>query len=148
MTLHIAPLTDVGSLNDLARDAEQDGYRMVSRLISDWQHGTNRFDGPGETLYVVSADGGVVGVGGLNVDPFIETGGVGRVRRLYVSSQLRRRGIGSTLVEQIVQDAKTSFELLRLRTFDERAAAFYRACGFEDVHGDDTCTHQLALTHR
>ena len=148
MALRITPLADVEILDDLARDAEQDGHRMVTRLIADWKDGTNRFDRPGEVLYVVYEGDDVAAAGGLNIDPFVETGRVGRVRRLYVASDRRRRGIGSVLVEQIVRDAEKSFAVLRLRTFDEPAAAFYRACGFEDVQGDETCTHQLALTRR
>lgn len=145
MTVLIETCADVDALMDLARDAEGDGHRMVSRLIADWREGTNRFEAPGECLYSASEKGAMLAVGGLNVDPFVSDRGVGRVRRLYVSANLRRRGIGSMLVDRLVQEARTTFDLLRLRTFNPAAAAFYTSCGFTEVSGDETCTHQLRL---
>jgi GNAT superfamily N-acetyltransferase len=139
----VAALDDPERLAELAMDAERDGHRMVSRLIAEWTEGTNRFDRPRERLYVATVDGRVVGVCGLNVDPYVADERIGRVRRLYVSAGERRLGIGSVLVERILQDARGAFDVLRLRTRNPVAAAFYESHGFIEVEGDEACTHQL-----
>ena len=145
MKIRIEVLEDAECLVALAREAEQDGHRMVSRLVDDWRDGTNRFGRPGENLYLATLEGEVVGVCGLNIDPYLDDPRVGRVRRLYVSTAHRRRGLGSLLVSCVIDDARQSFNILRLRTHNPIAAAFYEAQGFVRVDDDDVCTHQLVL---
>jgi hypothetical protein len=60
--------------------------RFVRRLADDWVSVANRFDRPGEALFVARLPGQVVGVRGLNVDPYTAEPGVGRVRHLYVAA--------------------------------------------------------------
>jgi GNAT superfamily N-acetyltransferase len=141
----ISPLRDVDAIADLAADAERDGHRMVSRLIADWQSGADRFERPGERAYAAVVEGKVVGVCGLNIDPYAGDPLVGRVRRLYVAVSHRRASIGSVLVDRIVSDAIGTFARLRLRTHNPAASAFYRARGFIDVSGDEYCTHEKDL---
>ena len=141
----LEPLSDVDRIADLARDAEREGHRMVSTLIADHLSGRNRFDAPGERLYAVTLGGHMIGVCGLNVDPYVSDARVGRVRRLYVSTAHRRRGVARMLVERIVADATGTFERLRVRTNDPNAHAFYRAIGFSEVDGDPECTHERVL---
>ena len=119
---------------------------MVSRLIADWRSGADRFARPGERAYIAIVDGEVIGVCGLNIDPYIDDPLVGRVRRLYVAVSHRRASIGSMLVDRIVADANGVFSRLRLRTHSPAAAAFYRMRGFTDVSGDEYCTHQKVLS--
>ena len=138
----VAPMTDVATIAELALDAEADGHRMVSVLIDEWVDGRNRFARPGEALYGASVDGSVRGVCGLNVDPYVDDPGVGRVRRLYVRVADRRRHIGTALVSAVVDDAARTFARLRLRTYNPVAAAFYEARGFERVDGNAECTHE------
>lgn len=142
----IGHLKDPELLTVLAAEAVAEGHRMVGRLIDEWHAGENRFGKPGECAYVAMWDGRVRAVCGLNADPFAQDGRVGRVRRLYVSSALRRRGIGATLVRQIIRDATGQFRELRLRTHDPRAAAFYEAMGFSRVEGIEHCTHRMSLS--
>jgi ribosomal protein S18 acetylase RimI-like enzyme len=140
--LAIRPLTDPRVLAELAADAEADGWRMVSRLIAEWGDGSNRFAAPGERAYVaVWADGQPVAVGGLNVDPFAHDPMVGRIRRLYVARAQRRRGVASALMQRLSVEADGYFAVLRLRTDDAEASAFYEARGFTRVGGDRNCTH-------
>jgi GNAT superfamily N-acetyltransferase len=148
MKLHffeITPLDNVAKLRDLAAEAETEGMGMVRRLVADWEEGRNRFDQPGEKAFVAVAEGKVVAVCGLNVDPFAGAARVGRVRRLYVSREYRRRGVGSTMVARVAKEAAGWFDVLHLRTHDVRAAAFYEALGFVRVEGDVRCTHQRAV---
>lgn len=145
MDVLISRPSDAECLADLAADAEQDGHRMVTRLIADWRDGSNRFERPGESLYVAGLEGEIVGVCGLNVDPYLEEARTGRVRRLYVAVAHRRRAVGSLLVARIVADAWQAFDVLRLRTRNPVAAAFYESHGFTPVAGDDACTHRRRL---
>jgi GNAT superfamily N-acetyltransferase len=129
----------------LVRDSEEAGWRFVRRLSDEWATGTNRFRQPGEALFAARLDGVLVGVCGLNVDPYTGNARVGRVRRLYVHSSHRRQGIGRELVVAVIQAATGVFDALRLRTENPEAAHFYEALGFRPAAGDSDCTHILTL---
>lgn len=79
---------------------------MLDRLQQEWKEGTNRFDQAGEILLLAIQNQQVVGVCGLNRDPYTDNDRVGRVRRLYVSVDSRRRGIGRLLVTEIQTTAR------------------------------------------
>ncbi len=84
-----------GAFDPLAEEAEAEGWQFVRRLAEEWYDGTNRFDRPGETLFGAWAAGTLVGVCGLNVDPYVGDPSVGRVRRLFVTSSVSRPRCGS-----------------------------------------------------
>jgi GNAT superfamily N-acetyltransferase len=130
-------------LTPLVADGERHGVRFVRRLADEWATGANRFDRPGEGLFMAWIEQDVVGVGGLNIDPYAMTREVGRVRHLYVLAAHRRAGIGERLVRAIVDAASGRFEILRLRTSNPEAARLYERLGFARVDADD-CTHTLA----
>lgn len=132
-------------LADLVAESEEAGLMLLRRLVDEWQSGTNRFAAPGEALFGAFLDGRVVGVCGLNVDPYQTSARVGRVRHLYVAAALRRRGIGSRLVAAVVATAQGAFDRLRLRTNSESAARFYEALGFSRCTGEAACTHVLEV---
>lgn len=127
-------------LAELAQEASAEGFRFVGRLMDDWLDGSNRFDQPGECLLVATVDGRLVGVGGVNIDPYVADGETARLRRLYVANAYRRRGIGEALVLALLQRATPHFRQIRLTTDTEAAADFYVQLGFEAVE-DETATH-------
>jgi GNAT superfamily N-acetyltransferase len=135
----------IDRLGALAMEAEATGFRGLSRLLGEWQSGRNRFDRPGETLFIATDHGCVVGVCGLNRDPYLSDPTVGRIRHLYVAVAHRRTGIGSRLVGGIVGAARGHFARLRLRTDNLDADAFYLCLGFLPVTGEPACSHQLVL---
>lgn len=135
-------------LAELVAESEAEGLRFVRRLVSDWEAGANRFDRPGEALFAALAGTRVLGVCGLNVDPYAEGPGVGRVRRLYVLADFRRRGIGGRLAREVIAAARGHFGPLRLRTDDAAAARFYEALGFRPCTGVPECTHVLGMPDR
>ncbi|HEY0008506.1 MAG TPA: GNAT family N-acetyltransferase [Tepidisphaeraceae bacterium] len=143
--VQILALDDPDHLTDLAAEAQIGGHRMVRRLIEEWRDGRNRFDAPGESVFTATINGRIVGVVGLNRDPFADDVSVGRVRRLYVAADHRRSGIATALMAHLVNDAKGHFRSLHLRTHDPIAAAFYAAVGFKTVTDNDVVTHCLAL---
>lgn len=129
----------------LVTEAEATGFRGLSRLLSEWQAGGNRFDQPGEAVFIATESGRVVGVCGLNRDPYFGDPTVGRIRHLYVAVDHRRKGIGSRLVRAVMGAARGHFARLRLRTDSPDADAFYRCLGFLPVTGEPACSHQLVL---
>jgi GNAT superfamily N-acetyltransferase len=129
-------------LGALLAESEQAGSRLVRRLVEEWASGANRFDRPGEVLFAVRVDGRLVGVCGLNVDPYSTEPRLGRVRHLYVLSAHRRRGIGRQLVAEVIAAARGRFDHLRLSTRNPVAARFYERLGFRSAEAAH-CTHVL-----
>ncbi len=133
-------------LTALIAESERHGLRFVRRLAEDWTSGANRFDRPGEALFVARSSGQiVVGVCGLNIDPYTATPSVGRVRHLYVLLAHRHRGIGERLVTAIVTAARGRFARLRLRTQNPEAARLYERLGFRPSVDRGDCTHVMEL---
>jgi GNAT superfamily N-acetyltransferase len=135
-------------LRELLVESEAAGSRIVRRLVDEWADGTNRFDRYGETLFAASIAGRLVGVCGLNVDPYAGDDRVGRVRHLYVLTSFRGRGVGRQLVARVLDAAEDRFESLRLRTTSEAAARLYAAMGFRAPGAAGEFTHALALARR
>ena len=144
-TLHELPPDRV---RDLLADSEAAGSRIVRRLVDDWTDRSNRFDRPGEALFGAWVGGRLVGVCGLNIDPYAGDDRVGRVRHLDVLTASRRLGIGRQLVTRIIDSARGRFDILRLRTNSEEAARLYEAMGFRPVGGAGELTHVLELVPR
>jgi N-acetylglutamate synthase-like GNAT family acetyltransferase len=113
-------------------------------LINEWRTGSNRFDKPGERLLVAVDAGNIVGIGGLNVDPYRPIGDTARLRRLYVANDFRRQGVGEALVCALLKEAPGTFRVVRLSTNTEAAAAFYARLGFSAIE-DETATHVKIL---
>jgi ribosomal protein S18 acetylase RimI-like enzyme len=132
-------------LGALIAESEDHGLRFVRRLAEEWASGANRFDRPGEALFVAGIAGQTVGVCGLNVDPYTVQPNVGRVRHLYVLSAYRRLGVGRDLVTEIVEAARARFDLLRLRTHNAAAARLYERLGFRRAVDVTDCTHVMEL---
>jgi GNAT superfamily N-acetyltransferase len=132
-------------LAELVAESERDGLAFLRRLVEEWESGDNRFDRPGEALFAAVEGGRVVGVCGLNFDPYFSAGRVGRVRHLYVAAEFRRRGIGTELVAAVIMTARGTFDRLRLRTGSESAAGFYESLGFRLCAEEPACTHVLVL---
>jgi len=66
------------SIDALVAESEQAGWRFMRRLAEEWASGANRFDGAGEGFFAALIGGRVVGVCGLNVDPYTVAQAVGR----------------------------------------------------------------------
>lgn len=137
-------------LAPLVHDSELDGCRHVRRLADEWESGSNRFDRAGERFFVARTSERIVGVCGLNVDPFIQEAviqeAVGRVRRLYVLRAYRGQGIGRRLVQAVIAAGSGHFDVLRVRTGNPQTDTFYEKLGFQPVADVADCTHTLKLT--
>ena len=133
------------AIEPLREDAARQGFSFVERLVSDWSRGINAFDRPGECLFGALLDGrDLIGVGGLNRDPYAADPAVGRIRHLYIHADFRRHGIGRAIVERLLDEARRTFSQIRLRTDSEEAARFYLRCGFLPLN-EPTASHGLEL---
>lgn len=142
---HIRILQRIDALHDLAYEADAEGYRFLRRLITEWHDGTNRFNKPGERIIVAMGDERIIGVCGLNIDPYTDEPRIGRLRHLYVSPDVRRQGVASQLERNITASCHIEFSLVRLRTHNPEADAFYTTIGYERVYDDPHCTHQNVI---
>jgi ribosomal protein S18 acetylase RimI-like enzyme len=122
-------------LQPLIAESERQGFAFVRRLVEEWRSGANRFDRPGEALFAARAGDDLVGVCGLNVDPYADDPRVGRVRHLYVLAAYRRAGVGEQLVTDVIETARRHFGRLHLRTTSAAAARFYERLGFRPTPG-------------
>ena len=78
---------------------------LVRRLVDEWRDGSNRFDRPGEAVFGAWVEGRLVGVCGLNIDPYVRDERMGRVRHLYVLTACRRHGVGRLLMARVIEAA-------------------------------------------
>ena len=131
----------------LIRESRDQGFRFLGRLFAEWRSGANRFDGPGEALFVVFGDDrSVLALCGLNVDPFQSDPRIARLRHLYVRDSARRRGLGRHLTRHVLAHASAlGFSGVRLRTDTTEAARFYESLGFRRCEEPDTATHEHEL---
>ncbi|HEY6817078.1 MAG TPA: GNAT family N-acetyltransferase [Croceibacterium sp.] len=130
------------AIGPLAEAAARERHGMMRRLVDDWSSGANRFERPGEVFLGTWLDGRLVGVGGLNRDPYADDDLTGRVRHVFVLPGARRSGVGTALLREIIARAPQTFRVLRLRTFTPDAAAFYAALGFAET-SEPEASHRM-----
>ena len=117
-------------------------FNMLRRLAENWQSGKNRFSAPGEKLLGAFVAGQLVGVCGLNIDPFSPQLRAGRIRHLYISDAFRRQNIGQQLLVAIITHSGTWFDFLNTHA-PPSAWPFYESLGFRPVYDEPRVTHRL-----
>lgn len=132
-------------IEQLITESTHQGYRFVKRLKDEYEQGINRFDLSGESLFVVISETKVIGIGGLNHDPYLNREGYGRVRHVYVLKSYRGRGIGKAILKTIIDEAKHHFRVLTLNTNNEVADVMYCKEGFIKSDQYEYATHYLRL---
>ncbi|MFS0751659.1 GNAT family N-acetyltransferase [Oceanobacillus sp. 1P07AA] len=134
-------------LDLLIEDSLSEGYKFIKRLVDEYTLGSNKFDNNGEALYVARINDEVIGIGGLNIDPYLNLSDVGRVRHLYVLRKKRGIGVGKKLLTTIIDKARGSFRTIRLLSTDNPAAVnLYIECGFSKVEGIHKASHILEMS--
>ena len=126
----------------LRTESLEQHFNMLRRLAENWQSGKNRFNAPGETLLGAFVNHQLVGVCGINSDPFSPQPRAGRIRHLYVSEKCRGLGIGKQLLTVVMADASIWFDFLNTHAPDT-AYGFYRQAGFTLVSDEPRVTHRL-----
>ena len=93
------------------------------------------YPSPGSAFFVVEKEGRILGCGGMGPlhdgDP-----GVCELRKMYFLPKLRGSGMGSKLLEVILEAARTAgYALCYLETLEhmDQARKLYRKYGFESI---------------
>jgi GNAT superfamily N-acetyltransferase len=133
-------------IESLVDESKQEGFEFVQRTIDGWNSGANRFSETGEGLWGLVFGTELIGIGGLNIDPYVEDASTGRVRHLYIRRDYRRKGCATLLMNKIIEQAQLHFQILRLFTVNPAAAAFYEQFGFEHLPGYKV-SHVLILSN-
>src|SRR5271155_2445404 len=123
----------IPGIEQLHAQAKEDGYNFIDTLVDEWASGANRFQAPGEILCGHLDHGQLVAVGGLTIDPFTSESHTGRIRRVYVRSAWRNKGIGRALVSTLIEEARKNFRHVRLRAENASAARLYERMGFAPI---------------
>ncbi|AGY58799.1 acetyltransferase, GNAT family [Gloeobacter kilaueensis JS1] len=129
----------------LLTDSLNDGYQFLQRLKDEWFSGANCFARPGECLRAACEEDRLIGIGGINIDPYLNDPTRGRIRHLYVHSNFRRKSVASLILRTLEKDAVCHFHTLTLRTNNPEADLFYLKLGFLRVQGHSFVTHQKVL---
>lgn len=149
LSAHDVKLIEFTDLNftmiySLVNEAKHNGHDFVQRTIDEWNSGANKFDKPGEKLWGLILGAELIGIGGLNRDPYTEDINIGRVRHLYIVQAHRRKGYATLLMKEIINNARAHFTSLRLFTDNLIAAEFYEQLGFQNINGYKV-SHTLAF---
>lgn len=115
----------------LVQESKEEGFNFLKKLINEYENQLNTFNKSGECLYGIFQGGKLIGIGGLNEDPYTGNNKIGRLRRFYISKDYRRIGLGKSLLNQLISHAeKDNFKVVVLHTDTKQGDAFYRANGF------------------
>ncbi|MNI08522.1 acetyltransferase [compost metagenome] len=129
-------------ISGLVMESSKEGFQHMKRLVDEYESGTNRFNKRGEALFIACEHERIIGIGGLNQTT---KDGIGRVRRLYISQNNRKRGIGRMIMNRIIEEAKQHYQMIELKTDHPAADTFYRSLGFSVRDNDTNVSHYLIL---
>lgn len=121
-------LTELPAGFDVLRaEARAERYRHIERLADEGIAGAMRFDRDGEALIAATLNLELAGIGGLTTDPW-EPSAL-RMRRFYVRAAFRRNGIGRSIAENLLAQARA---LARPVTLNAAVGSelFWRSLGF------------------
>ncbi len=145
--MDIIRVTDLSEeIRELAKIASVGGYRNIETLVNEFDSGVNRFSKPGEALFGAYEPTSILGIGGINIDPYYGQATVARVRRLFVKPDARRRGVATALMLQIEEIGRKYFSKLRLFTNSETASRFYINLGYRTVKHREKISHEKLFT--
>ncbi|PQZ57973.1 GNAT family N-acetyltransferase [Bacillus sp. MYb209] len=117
-------------MNHLVEESKEERFNFLIKLINEYESKRNTFSKTGECLYGIFRGETLIGIGGLNQDPYTKDKKIGRLRRFYIARDYRRKGLGRLLLGRILSDAKTYFTIVVLHTDTEQGDQFYTSSGF------------------
>lgn len=126
-------------IEELRNESKKEGYNLIEKLINDFISGKNKFNKPGEALIVYEVGGKIIGVCGLNIDPADPERG--RMRRLYVLPQYRKKGIGRELVQELIDHSTKNFKSVSVNIGNFDISKFYEGLGFKKYDKEEGITH-------
>nr|WP_128854374.1 GNAT family N-acetyltransferase [Bacillus sp. CDB3] len=117
-------------INHLVQESKEEGFNFLTKLVNEYETEINTFNKTGECLYGIFQEEMLIGIGGLNKDPYIEDNKIGRLRRFYISKDYRRKGLGKLLLNRLLSHAEKYFQVVVLHTDTKKGDMFYTANGF------------------
>ncbi|MBJ8052710.1 GNAT family N-acetyltransferase [Bacillus cereus] len=117
-------------INHLIQESTKEGFNFLIKLINEYESKRNTFSKTGECLYGIFRGDTLIGIGGLNQDPYTKDNKIGRLRRFYIAKDYRRKGLGRLLLGRILGDAKIYFTIVVLHTDIKQGDQFYTSSGF------------------
>lgn len=136
--------TNIFKLNKLLTDSLKDKSSIISTVIQEWFSRKNMFDKPGESLWGISINDEIVAICGVNIDPYLNDKYIGRIRRLYVSSNYRYMGIATKLLRHILAFCRNYYVTLRIETYSNSISKLCLSIGGSKIV-DPHATHVLHL---
>ncbi|MDT3498603.1 GNAT family N-acetyltransferase [Bacillus toyonensis] len=135
-------------ISHLVQDSKEEGFNFLIKLINEYENKINVFKKTGECLYGIFQGNMLIGIGGLNQDPFTGDNKIGRLRRFYIAKNYRGKGLGRLLLDRIISDAKKYFTIVVLNTDTEQGDKFYTSGGFVKGKQYVGASHYLNLYKR
>ena len=126
--------SNISSLQKMVEESKQSGEGIVGRTVDEWISGKNKFSKEGEKFWGLMVDNEIIGIGGLNQDPYLNDPKVGRVRHVFIMKKYRGQGLSIVLMNLILDLAKKHYTTLRLATNNPIAASLYESLGFEKIN--------------
>ncbi|WP_139371936.1 GNAT family N-acetyltransferase [Bacillus anthracis] len=114
----------------LVQESKEEGFKFPKKLINEYENELNTFNKSGECLYGIFQGEKLIGIGGLNADPYTENNKIGRLRRFYIAKDYRRIGLGKLLLNKLLSHAEKYFKVVVLHTDTKQGDVFYTANGF------------------
>ncbi|WP_254871187.1 GNAT family N-acetyltransferase [Bacillus sp. Marseille-Q1617] len=84
-------------------------------------------------------------MGGLNRDPYNRGESLGRLRRVYVLRDYRKKGIARLLCNELQEFAKKYYKGVILHTDTSEGDLFYRSLGYQKTDSYQKSSHYLIL---
>ncbi|MES5927158.1 GNAT family N-acetyltransferase [Bacillus cereus group sp. MG9] len=135
-------------VNHLVQESKEEGFNFLLKLKNEYESKRNTFSKTGECLYGIFREDTLIGIGGLNQDPYTKNNKIGRLRRFYIAKDYRRKGLGKLLLGRILSDAKIYFTIVVLHTDTEQGDQFYTSSGFAKGKTYVGTSHYLKLDKR
>lgn len=114
----------------LVQESKEEGFKFLKKLINEYENELNTFNKSGECLYGIFQGEKLIGIGGLNADPYTENNKIGRLRRFYIAKDYRRIGLGKLLLNKLLSHAEKYFKVVVLHTDTKQGDVFYTVNGF------------------
>ena len=91
LKIQIRRLNELPSdFEELVAESQEQGHDFIRKMKVDWDAGKNRFQLENEVLFgLFDSQDRMLGVGGVNVDPYANDPSIGRVRHVYVLQEYR-----------------------------------------------------------
>ncbi|MRR42303.1 GNAT family N-acetyltransferase [Bacillus anthracis] len=130
--IHIQQIEDlmIYESDYLVQERKDEGFYFLIKIISEYEKKINTCNKTGECLYGIFQGEKLIGIGGLNADPYTENNKIGRLRRFYIAKDYRRIGLGKLLLNKLLSHAEKYFKVVVLHTDTKQGDVFYTANGF------------------